>query len=460
MRKILAALLLPCLPFCLTAQYNFGIGNGNYSGIQGAQINPGITAGSPLQWEANVVSLDVLYDNTFIYTPRGSVPPLGFGSLVKGIINNQHYNTRYDPDNPNKLYQFTLSAEALGPSFRMNIGSGQSIGLTTAVRGYANMRDLPGTTAQNAFAYLMQSDLWNRPLSDHSSRVNGMGWLQYGIDYSAILYDDGTDRLKAGIGLNYLQGIVAAYVKNTDLNYKLTDTANLQFTHSSVDYGRTDYDSYRRIGSYGDLNHGYGFGADLGVVFMHKDDPHSPAPYRYRLGLSVMDIGGIDFDRNAAAFHLQTDTANFSAWRQVHLTSNAAVDRTLSAIFYNGDSTKSQTAGHFKMALPTALSVQADLMVVDDFFLNATIVKGLGHGDNPGVIQPDLYSITPRLEHPLWDASLPLSLIYYGHWRPRIGVAVRIGYFFFGGDAPASSLGLSDIQSADVYAGIRIYGLK
>jgi len=324
------------MPFCLSAQYNFGIGNSNYSGIQGGRINPGMLAGSSLKWEINGLSAGELYDNTFIYIPKGAVPPLGFKSIYNGIIDNQHFSTHYDPADPGKLYHFTMTTEVLGPSFRFNIGSDQSIGLTIAARSNENMRDLPGSTAQNAFAYLMQTDLWNKPLSDHSSRVNGMGWLEYGLNYGAVLIDNGGNKLKVGINLKYLQGVVAAYVKNTNLNYTISDTTNLSFTHSSVDYGRTDYDTYRRIGSYNDLNHGHGFGADVGLVFEHKYDPNDPVRYDYRLGVSLMDMGSIDFNRNAAAFHLQTDSANFSAWRQVHLTSNLAVDRTLSAVFYHG----------------------------------------------------------------------------------------------------------------------------
>ena len=113
--------------------------------------------------------------------------------------------------------------------------------------------DIPGATAQNAWAYLEEKDLWNKSLSDNSTRLNGMGWLQYGLNYSAILFDDGHNQWKAGIGLNYLQGIVAAYAKNTHLNYTLGDTTQIAFTNSSVDYGRTDYDTYRKIGSYGEI---------------------------------------------------------------------------------------------------------------------------------------------------------------------------------------------------------------
>ena len=459
-QKMLTLWLGLCLCLSGQAQYDFGIGNSNYSGLLGARINPATMAGSPIQWEVNGLSVGVLYDNTFVYNPKGSVPAFGFRTILKGIIDNEHFATNYSPGDENKRYQFALSTEVLGPSFQLALGNDQQIGFTIAARGYANIRDLPGSTAENAWAYLQDPHLWNRPLSDNSTRLNGMGWLEYGFRYSAVLFDDGENQWKAGISVNYLQGIAAAYVKNTHLNYNLGDTTQIAFTNSSVDYGRTDYDSYRKIGDYSDLNHGHGFGADLGVVFVHADNTRRPGDYRYRLGLSIMDIGAINFNRNAAAYHLRTDNGTFSHWHQDALMSNALIDKTLSAVFYGGDSSRSLAAGHFTMALPTAISVQGDYRVQPHYYINTTIVKGFGHGDGQGVVQPDLYSVTPRYESRWWDISVPLSLLYYGQWRARAGLAVRAGWVFFGGDAPVGLLAINNMHGVDFYAGVRFFVLK
>ena len=185
-----------------------------------------------------------------------------------------------------------------------------------------------------------------------------------------------------------------------------------------------------------------------------------PEEYTYRLGISMMDIGAIDFNRNASSFHLQTANGVFNNWHQQALMSNAVIDKTLSAVFYQGDSGASQTARHFTMALPTAISIQGDYRVSGHYYVNATIVKGLGHGDMQGVVQPDLYSITPRYESRWWDVSIPMSLLYYGQWRARVGLAVRAGYLFFGGDAPTGLLSLSNMQGVDFYAGVRFLCLK
>ena len=444
-------LVIAVLPGRTMAQYELGIANSQYSGIRGTLLNPAAGADPKFKYDLNIASAGVRFDNNFLYIPKGAVPAFGFKSIIKGIIHTDKFVTYYDKNQPGKQYNVTLSAELLGPSIQWALPNGQSVGFHIANRISANIKNIPGATAQNAFDYLKSPALWDTTFSDQSTRVNGMNWLEYGFHYSAVLFDDGTDRWNAGITLKYLQGIAAAYVSNTHLSYRIGDTTNLHFS-GSVDYGRTDYDTYRHVGSYSDLNHGHGLGMDIGVQFAHADE--------YTIGLSVMDIGGIRFDRNAAAFRLQSGGADFSNWGQLELHSNLAVDRTLSAVFYNGDSARSLVGYGFTMKLPTALSLQGDWKVQDHYYLNATIIKGLGHGDRPGGVEPDIYSITPRYESKWWDVSIPLSLLYYGVWRPRIGLAVRAGYVFFGGDAPASLLALSRLRGTDFYGGVRFFVFK
>ena len=441
------------------AQYDLGIANSNYSGVKGTLLNPAAGADPKFKWDINVLSAGVLFDNSFLYVPKGAVPAFGFKSIINGILNEDKFATNYQASQPGKLYQFTLSAEILGPSIQVALPNRQSIGFTMANRAYANIRNIPGATGQNAYDYLRNPGLWDTTFTDHSTRLNGMDWLEYGVHYAAVLFDDGMDQWNAGVTIKYLQGIVGAYAKNTNLSYRIEDSTHLLFS-GSVDYGHTDYDSYRHISGYGGLNHGHGFGADLGVQYVHAADTRKEGDYLYKIGLSVMDIGGIRFNRNAAAFHLQTAGADFSNWGKARLTSNAEVDRTLSAVFYGGDSARSQVGSGFRMALPTALSLQVDWKVQDHFFLNASVVQGFGHGNKQGVVQPDIYSITPRYESTWWDVSVPFSLVYYGMWRPRVGLAVRAGYVFFGGDAPASLLALSNLKSTDFYAGVRFFVFK
>lgn len=453
----IAIVLLLCVRTCLCSlgQQNLGIRNGNYAGIQGALLNPSFIANSKLKWDVNVLSAGEVFDNTFLYAPKNDLTLFGFKRIIEGSIHENLFLTHFDPQNPNKLYNVSFSTEILGPSFFARIGKHNSIGLTIAGRTYVNIRDITGHMGQNAFVYLLQKDLWNTSFHDNTARLNSMGWFEYGLHYATVLYSEGRDELTAGISLNYLQGIAAAYFKNTNITYKIVDTTHILFSHSTIDYGRTDIGDYRNIHKYNDLNHGHGVGMDIGFTYVHlKDDENS---YLYRIGISLIDIGTIKFNRNAATYHLQTENADFSNWHQSKFSGNVQLDQTLSAVFYHGDSTRSRTNDHFNMALPSAISIQADWNICNHFFTNATIIKGFGHGNQPGVIRPDVYSLTPRYETKWYEVSLPLSLLYYRHWQPRVGLAMRVGYFFFGGDAPGSLLKLHDLEGVDFYAGVHFF---
>jgi hypothetical protein len=472
MKKMIVLLLCIHSTMCILAQQNLGIRNSNYAGIQGALLNPSSIADSKLKWDINIFSADVVFDNTYLYAPKSSLSLFGFKKIIDGSIHEDLFETHFaGVQDANKLYNLTFSTEILGPSFFMKIAKKHEIGFTIAGRSYANIKDISGNLAQNSFDYFLSSGLWNTDFHDYKTKLNSMGWMQYGLHYATVIYSNRRNELKAGLSVNYLEGIFAAYAKNTHINYNIGDTTNFSFSNSSIDYGRTDYDSYKKINGLNDLKHGHGFGADIGFTYVHLRDP-VPASiephmriqsgpekndYVYRLGISLIDIGSINFNRNASTYHLQTDAGDFTDWRQSKFSTNGQVDRALSAVFYQGDSGKSLTGDHFKMGLPSALSIQADWNVYKNFFANATIIKGFGHGNRQGVTRPDVYSLTPRYETRWVEVSVPVSVIYYNHWQSRVGLAVRAGYFFIGGDAPGSLLKLNNLEGVDFYAGIHYF---
>lgn len=453
--KKTVVLFLTLLTLRAAAQEDVGVRNSNYAGIQGSLLNPSSIAGSKLDWDIQLVSGQVDFANNFLYAPKSQIPFFGIRRIIKGSIDENLFLTRYDPQNPNKLYQVGFSSEFLGPSFFMTIKKKHEIGLTAGLRAAGNIRNITGNAGQNAFDYLLASSLWNTTYQEQSAKINGMGWMEWGLHYATVLYGDGRNELKAGATLKYEEGMFAVYVRNTHLTYTIRDTTGLLFANSSVDYGRTDFDDFRHH-SFHNFDHGHGMGLDLGFTFVHRESPGDDH-YHYRIGLSLLDAGKIDYDRNTGSYHLAAAAANFSNWHETQFASNTQLDQTLSAIFYNGDSSRSMTGNSFHMALPTALSLQADWDVDGPFFADLTVVQGFGHGNNVGVVRPSVYSFTPRYETKWWEISLPLSLIYYGHWQPRAGIAVRAGYFFIGGDAPGSLLKLNDLRQVDFYAGLHYF---
>jgi len=470
MKKTALLLLCSLTVISISAQQNLGIRNSNYAGIQSVSLNPSSIADSKLKWDVNVFSAGTVYDNTFLFIPRDSLHFLGFKNIINDIIHETQFTTHFNIQQPNKLYDVTFSNELLGPSFMMSIGEHSAIGLTTSARSYGNINNISGHFGQNTFAYLKEQDLWKTTFHDNTAKLNSMGWLEYGLNYATVIYAKDKHEFKGGITLKFLQGIAAAYLKNTNLNYNIIDTSQFIFTNSSVDYGRTDYNSLINSNSLRDLIHGHGFGINIGFTYVHLKYPFEEREkvtdadennYVYRIGLSLIDAGAINFNKNTAAFHLETDSANYLNWNNIHIFNNIQLDRTLSAVFYHhSDSSRSFVSNHFNMKLPLAISVQADWNFYKNFFLNATIVKGIGHGNAQGVIRPDVYSLTPRYESKRYEVSIPISLLYYGHWQPRIGLAARVGYFFIGADAPGGLLKLNDFEGADFYMGVHFFVTK
>jgi len=467
-----ATIFLLCLRHVIFiyAQQDLGIRNGNYAGIQSVGLNPSAIADSKLRWDINVFSESTVYDNTFLYIPKDSFHFLGFKKIITDIINEEQFVTHFDAAHPNELYHVTFSNELLGPSFMMSIGRHAAIGLTTAQRTYGNINSITGNFGQNAFVYLQDEGMWNKTFHDSTARLNAMGWLEYGLSYATVIYANGKNKLKGGITLKYLQGIAGAYFKNTDITYNISNTNQFTFTNSFIDYGRTDYNSLIDGQGIKDFINGHGWGGNVGVTYVRLKDPYNEEreqmvdanqnDYVYRIGLSVIDVGSIKFDKNSSAYHLGAASATYSNWKQQHIYNNTYLDKTLSAVFYQNDSTRSLINDHFHMGLPAAISLQADWNFYKNFFVNATIIKNLNGKNSTAVIRPDVYSITPRFEKKLYEVSVPVSLIYYGHWQPRIGLAARYRCFFIGGDALGGLLKLNDFEGADFYVGVHFFITK
>lgn len=445
----------------IKAQEFLGVRNSNYAGINSAFLNPALISGQKIKWDVNVVSAGLFFDNSFFFIPKKLVPVLGFRKIADGIKNENLFYTHFDPQNPGKLYNIALSNEIIGPSFYTEIAKDQRVGFTIASRGYANIINVPGHTAQNAFDDFKNKGLWNANWHDNTTKLNAVDWLEYGLHYSKVIKRTTKYEWSAGASLNYLQGIVAAYVKNMQLNYTVPDSSKLIVTHSLADYGTTNFDSQKQGIGYHDLTHGHGFSGSIGVTYtFFKNQPSENTEdnnYDFKFGASLIDIGGINFKRNSGSYHFETDSTVYD------LTENGNSTRknpAINAIGRQLDSAKVLSNDHFKMGLPTAISIQADWNFYKNFFVNATIIKGFGHGNRQGVTRADVYSITPRYETNWFEVSLPLSLLYNHYWQPRIGLAVRAGYFFFGADALGGILGLNDFERTDFYAGIHFFPLK
>ena len=103
----------------------------------------------------------------------------------------------------------------------------------------------------------------------------------------------------------------------------------------------------------------------------------------------------------------------------------------------------------FTGALPTALSVQADYHIQDNFYANAIIVQRLSLRNSFGVERSNLLTVSPRYESSLFSVSLPLSLSNYE--VPQVGLYFRVGPLAIGTDHLSPFLIKHDVKAASFF---------
>jgi outer membrane protein OmpA-like peptidoglycan-associated protein len=475
MRRLCPALVLFLAFHATHAQQYLGVRNGNYAGILGSTLNPSFMADSKLSWDLNLGAGSLTVDNTFLYIPKDSLKFFGIGRIVDLIENHSTADprilTRFDINDPNAKQNGIVAAEGLGPSFYFSFAHRKhALGVTTGSRFYTVINNVPSHQAQQAYYENRYTPLYGQYWSDDDITANALGWFEYGIQYAGVFYEKGKHQLKGGIGIKYLDAVGGTYVKNVQGEYNLANADTLYIRNASVDYGHINYESLDYIENYKDLIHGHGWGGSIGFTYEFLRDSAdwtyemdckthidpNKSPYLLKLGLSVTDIGSVKLDENANNYRLATDQTFWEDYRAEQFDSHLDFDQSLSQIFY-GDSTASFVNTDFKMGLPTSLNFTADWNFYKNFYLNATVIQSFGHSSGQGVKRPSVYSLTPRYEYKWFEVSVPLSLLSYQELKTRLGLCVRAGYFFIGGDALGGLMAIRDLEGADVYAGLHFF---
>jgi hypothetical protein len=183
--------------------------------------------------------------------------------------------------------------------------------------------------------------------------------------------------------------------------------------------------------------------------------PHSPCTdgdYRYRIGVSLLDVGRIKFKE---PFYTNNFSQNQSSmWENYQGTQadnlgdvDSLINNNFDLIKQNGYQTK------FTMMLPTALSVQGDLNLISHLYLYGVATYGVPWLNQLGVQRSGYIGIALRWETKRFEASLPLSM--YQYKRPQVGLCLRLNSIVIGSDDLAAILFKKDIYGADFYFSLK-----
>jgi len=449
MKKKILVLLILTASIHLKAQSYLGYFHDNYAGVQSVLFNPASIADSRFKTDINLFSIS------------GSVQNDLYGVRLFDVYKDGYDFDREAKMTPSNANNGLANFDIMGPSFMFNIAPKHTIAVFTRARSVSNVRNINGYLIDQVKDGLDESSDFN--LNAGNANGSSNTWGELGISYAAVLYQKNQHFLKGGLTAKYLQGGVNGYVRGKDVNVTYVENTvdpsqGLLMSSGEITIGASqdfeanedyDFDAKSR-----------GFGFDFGLVYEWRPDyadydldNAKPADnnfrdlnkYKLRFGLSVTDIGSIDY-KNA-----KQDTYNVNGV----ITQQMIDDADNLYDFLNEHYTKTSTSKGAKTNLPTALHADVDWNMYRKFYLNLNgdiNMVSANKLNSYGIA--DRVSLTPRYESRWFSYYMPLTWMEYSGMQ--VGSGIRVGVFFIGSGSVVSNLVSKESKGADFHLGMKI----
>jgi len=462
-----------CFTFHLPAhgQEMLGTTLGNFSGVNGTQLNPSSMLSSKLYVDIHLLSADVFLQSNFLYIDKKDYRISNFFKAGYELpVHPEQYGTELRnfyifPNNYRRDAYIQLRIN--GPGAMLVYGK-HAFALSTGIRSVVSAKGMPIEIANFSYLGLNYLPQQNINYKDNRSfRVGEMTWAEIGLSYAYQVYARGFDKITAGITLKRLFGYSALYLKVKSVDYIVPSDTSISVHNMNAQMGYSlpfDYDG--GSGWNNSFNKGGGFGGDIGITYTRLTRLYSPDyftslcsqqndDYLYRLGIALIDVGAIRFHTGAETYSIDNRSSYWDDVDRFHFRNFHQLMDTISYRFY-GNSTESYRGNNFLMWLPAALSVQFDYHYFRNWYVNALLIYGFDLGP-ASVSRPAEIAVTPRYETHGFEAELPLSL--YDWQQPRIGLALRFYYVTIGTEKLGQFFNISNLSGMDFYFSIH-YGFE
>ncbi len=436
-------------------QEQIGLRSGNFAGLNGWALNPSAHTSSPYNWEIGLLEGAFYFDNNYAFLRNTHLAELLRRRDDLNIVHGPDYDKETPPppgsimadyyEDGRKRYANGIAALG-GPAFFVRLNEQHAIGMFTRARVFAS-----GRGVANAFSYYRY---FERPFFETFEvdpfKMSIAAWGELGLNY---LFQTPVSNGKLGIGISarYLQGWEGIYLNNRS-TFQLAklpgDTLSggpIQFEYAHT-YSNLQPEN-RRV-----TPNGAGAALDIGLTWIIGEEND----YDWRLGFSILDIGRLQFNRNARLHRVNTtdvSTIGFNDYDDFIMPQELEPMLELFSTQTLGTAPASEAGARFGVWLPGAISVQADRKLGGGFFLHALVVQGIPMG-GAAMWRGGLAALTPRFESRWLELALPLSL-HHGN-RPQIGLSGRLGPLSLGTDRLGSIFTRSNLDGADFYFALKI----
>jgi len=449
-----------------------GIVNGNYAGVNGSLMNPASMGNSGRFVSVNLLGGDFFICSNYLYVHRKDYGISKIFSVNTGdpayryiypydefrFEDTVHY---YDYKKNGSLRRMYANIRLLGPSVMLHAGR-HAFSLVTGFRNNISMDKVTSNTANFMYRGMDFEPQHNIKYTEGPYQICLLSWMEEGLGYANTFMSTADHEMTAGAAVKYLLGTGAAWAALRNVTYHVPNSDSIVFEKLNCTFGfalPVNYAGGSGI-SMDPLIKGTGWSVDFGISWVRKagltsanasagGDGEAGDDYRFRVGLSLLDLGKISFNKTVQV-HEFRDVTNriWPGLRNFHANSIQHFMRSASYHLL-GDSLASLTGRTgFSVWLPAAVSLQGDYNFGNHLFANATFVQGIPVG-TPRVRRATLLAVTPRYETRIWEVNFPLSLLDFR--SPQIGLAFRIYSLTIGTEKLGTFLNVTDVQGLDFY---------
>ena len=442
------------VPAFVQAQFQFGVRSDNFAGLMSANLNPALTAFSPYRWDIQVAGVAHFTENNFGYLADVSVPELlksaddfDFGpNLRKENLTSEGIVLDFYEDGRER-YLYSTSTISY-PSVSYALRENHRLGLILQSRAVIGFDNVSENFSYYTFNTRASYDTFPVPPA-----FGGItSWTEMGLHYS-YKRELKSGVLAVGLTAKYLTGHEAGYFY-TDKRFRMARLPQNGLTGTPVDLNFAyTHTLFSDSSTPTPFSNGRGLGFDLGLAW--KIDGGAEG-YVWKLGISLLDMGSIRFDRAAFRHEIKLDapgTLNGNSYRFYdQLSESQAVIDTFTTQLM-GSPNASLIENAFTQGLPSRLSLQADRRISSKIYLGAILVQPL-RLVKTAISGGSLLMVAPRYESRLISVSVPLSVYQWD--KTHLGISLRLGPLYLGSDNLLSFSKQPKLSGADFFAGLRL----
>ena len=489
-KKTLFLLFLLVWSSLTYAQQWLGISGSNYAGTNSVYNNPANLADSRYKLYVNLVGNDLFFANNYMgWNAPYSVLQLLTNSAAQEYRNSKNViifrNAYYDINKGGEPFHANLLNDLRGPSAMFTINDKHSVGLLTRVRTIVNFNNVSESLAEVIRLGTDTLSLKNQPFNLSGTSLNINSYAEMGLSYGYVFKDEDEDFIKLGITVKRVVGIYSSHINIEQADYDIVDDPTdlilppnrkkqiLRINTLKADYGFTSEGSYKNAKLspswlLGDQSAGAGWGVDVGIVYEFRPDNRkytyrekgvakldpSKNKYEFRVGVSLLDIGGISYNNPNYVRNWNVDVNN-KIFNSSDVSMIDGSDDAYKRINQTIGLDDLNSQNNFSTGLPTSFQINLDYHLKGKFYVNSLWVQGLRSNQSTSMKMPSSLSVTPRWEGKWFEVAMPFVL-FDNYNAFAFGIAGRMGPLFLGTDNLGSILNINRPRSTDIYFGLSI----